>query len=363
MMKKLPEKIKISRNWEFILINNQPHVVNVGNSKMFRLDADINLTKKLFELIDNPISLIDLEREMKIYFPNIKTFWVIKFLNLLNKQKLLEHEEKVPITLSKNYLIGLERQIDYFRDLNNGKTNYENQLKLKNARIAILGLGNIAHYIIFSLIPSGVGYLRCIDFDKVERRNIARQPIFRREDIGKLKCNVVSEYINKLNIGIRAEAVNKKLGSIKDVLDVIQDVDLVVQCCDIPRFIVRRWITEACLQSNTPNLIVFSGRVGPFCIPHKTPCYICLEKSISREYSFYQPLADHIAHSRITEYPELAVVSSVTSAIAGKEIIAHIIGMRPETYDHFFDINPYTLRISTYTLKRESGCYACGEKK
>lgn len=362
-MEKLPRKIKIGRNWEFILINDKPHVINVGNSKMFRLDADLNLTKKLFELIDNYTTLTDLEGNMKIYHPNLEKSWVRNFLILLNRLKILQREEKIPTTLSKNYLIGLERQIDYFRDLNNGKTNYENQLKIKRTRIAILGLGNIAHYIIYSLISSGIGHLRCVDFDKVERRNIARQPIFRREDIGKFKCDVVTEYINKLNIGVKAEAVNARLSSPEDVLSVIHDVNLVVQCCDIPRFIVRRWITKACLQSNMPNLVVFSGRVGPFCIPYKTPCYICLEKSISREYTFYEPLADHIAESRITEYPELAVVSSVTSAIAGKEIVAHIIGLQPETYDHFFDVNPYTLRINSYPLKRESSCYACGKKK
>ena len=83
----------------------------------------------------------------------------------------------------------------------------------------------------------------------MERRNIARQPIFRRNDIGKLKSDVVADYINNLKIGVSAESVNLKITSPEDVMKVIADCDLVVQCCDIPRFTVRRWITAGLFKN------------------------------------------------------------------------------------------------------------------
>lgn len=362
-MEKIKGIIKLGRNWEFVTIKNKPYLINVANSETMYLDAELKPTETLFNLIDEPQSQENLEKLVKTKHPFVKNSWVKNFIKLMKKYHILEEIEKIPDTLSQNYLTGLERQIDYLRELGKGKNNYQYQEKLKNTRIVFLGLGNIGHYLVYPLVSSGIGFFKCVDFDTVERRNIARQPIFRRNDIGKLKSDVVADYINNLKIGVSAESVNLKITSPEDVMKVIADCDLVVQCCDIPRFTVRRWITAACLKMNKPDLIVFSGRIGPFCIPGKTPCYGCLETTIARRFFWYYPLADHIAKSRIVEYPELAVVSTVTSAIASKEIVGHILGIRPETYDHFFDINPYTLKINSYKLNRQKHCYACGDQK
>lgn len=362
-MNKLDKTVKLGRNWEFVVIKGSPYLINVANSTTLLLQSVRKPTEKLFQLIDKEINLSELSEKIVKLYPKLDDKWVRDYISLLESYNALEKPEIIPSGLSKNYLIGLERQIDYLRELKNGKTNYENQLKLRDTKIVFLGLGNIAHYIIISLVASGIGKFILVDFDSVERRNIARQPIFRRDSIGGYKSEIIANYINGLDIGTEASSVIQKLTGVKDVIKVIQEADLVIQSCDIPRFIVRRWITEACLSANKPLLTVYSGRIGPFCIPHKTPCYGCFETYVAKNYFFYYPLADHIAKSRLVEYPELAVVSSVTSALASKEIIAHLIGIKPETYDHFIDVNPYTLMVSSYKLKMQKKCYACQQEK
>ncbi len=71
--------------------------------------------------------------------------------------------------------------------------------KLKNAKIAIFGVGGVGGYVAEALARSGVGSLVLIDNDTVSKSNINRQIIALHSTIGRYKTEVMKERISDIN--------------------------------------------------------------------------------------------------------------------------------------------------------------------
>lgn len=77
-----------------------------------------------------------------------------------------------------------------------GKDNMD---RLKNARVAVFGIGGVGGYTVEALARSGVGTLDLIDDDKVCLTNLNRQIFATRKTIGKYKVDVAKERILDIN--------------------------------------------------------------------------------------------------------------------------------------------------------------------
>ena len=71
--------------------------------------------------------------------------------------------------------------------------------KLKNARVAVFGIGGVGGYVVEALVRSGVGEFDLIDDDKVCLTNLNRQIIATRKTVGKYKVEVMKERILDIN--------------------------------------------------------------------------------------------------------------------------------------------------------------------
>ncbi|NLK75647.1 MAG: tRNA threonylcarbamoyladenosine dehydratase [Clostridiales bacterium] len=71
--------------------------------------------------------------------------------------------------------------------------------KLKNARVAVFGIGGVGGYTVEALARSGVGTFDLIDDDKVCLTNINRQIIATIKTVGKYKVDVMKERILEIN--------------------------------------------------------------------------------------------------------------------------------------------------------------------
>lgn len=71
--------------------------------------------------------------------------------------------------------------------------------KLKNARVAVFGVGGVGGYVIEALARCGVGTLDIFDNDRVAPSNINRQIIALHSTIGKLKVEVANERLKDIN--------------------------------------------------------------------------------------------------------------------------------------------------------------------
>ena len=70
---------------------------------------------------------------------------------------------------------------------------------LKNARVAVFGIGGVGGYVCEALVRSGVYKFDLIDDDKVCLTNLNRQIIATRKTVGKYKAEVMRDRILEIN--------------------------------------------------------------------------------------------------------------------------------------------------------------------
>ncbi len=75
----------------------------------------------------------------------------------------------------------------------------ENMVKLKNAKVAVFGLGGVGGYVVEALARSGVGALELIDHDTISVTNINRQIFATHSTVGRYKAEVARERVLDIN--------------------------------------------------------------------------------------------------------------------------------------------------------------------
>lgn len=80
--------------------------------------------------------------------------------------------------------------------------------KLRNARVAVFGLGGVGGYIVEALARSGVGALDIIDNDTVSITNLNRQIVAVEETVGMPKTEAAKMRIMQINPDCKVTAYN-----------------------------------------------------------------------------------------------------------------------------------------------------------
>jgi len=75
----------------------------------------------------------------------------------------------------------------------------DNMVRLKNARVAVFGVGGVGSYVVEALARSGVGSLDLIDDDRVCVTNLNRQLIALHSCLGQYKADVAMARVLEIN--------------------------------------------------------------------------------------------------------------------------------------------------------------------
>ena len=79
---------------------------------------------------------------------------------------------------------------------------------LKNAHIAVFGLGGVGGFCAESLARAGVGELTIVDFDTVSTSNINRQLVALHSTIGQNKAELFRNRLNDINPNIKLNVID-----------------------------------------------------------------------------------------------------------------------------------------------------------
>jgi molybdopterin/thiamine biosynthesis adenylyltransferase len=132
---------------------------------------------------------------------------------------------------------------------NQSTISTENQLKLLNSHVAIIGSGGLGGHIAEILTRIGVGNLTIFDFDIFEEHNLNRQNFSNYDSLGKEKVLVVKEGLEKINPALHVDAFVKKFNPLKDI-DMIKNADVVVDALDNPQ--TKLELASMCKKENIP---------------------------------------------------------------------------------------------------------------
>jgi molybdopterin-synthase adenylyltransferase len=201
---------------------------------------------ELLELMDGSLSTSELALKLEIPLEDIED--AILSLNELN---YIENAS-IPDTYTPTELERYQSNLNYFSGYSNlDVSRYSFQDKLRNSKVAILGLGGGSLTAAY-LAGLGVGEIVGVDYDTVERTNLNRQFLYNENDIGRLKSEVTEEKIKLINPEISVSMHNRLISSYEDVLDLIDGADAVLNMLDQPAILSARWVNAACVQKGIP---------------------------------------------------------------------------------------------------------------
>lgn len=109
------------------------------------------------------------------------------------------------------------------------------QNDISRLTVGIVGLGSVGSIIAESLMRTGIGNIKLIDFDLVELKNLDRLLAVNKSEIGKYKVDVVKQRLLKTNLlsHMNIEAIPYSIieyNGIKAALD----CDILFSCVDMP---------------------------------------------------------------------------------------------------------------------------------
>ena len=154
----------------------------------------------------------------------------------------------------------------------------EGQKKLGNSRVAVIGLGALGSSSANMLARAGIGFLRIIDRDYVEKSNLQRQVLYTEADAAEdtPKAIAAAEKLASFNSEITIEPIIADVNS-GNIDGLIGDVDLIVDATD--NMEIRRLLNEACHHLKKPW--IFGGVAGSYGMTMNftggdAPCLSCL---------------------------------------------------------------------------------------
>src|SRR5437016_13460518 len=132
---------------------------------------------------------------------------------------------KPAATLSK------EEILRYSRHLIMPEVGMEGQLKLKNAKVLLVGTGGLGAPLGLYLAAAGVGRIGLVDFDVVDLTNLQRQVIHGTKDVGRKKLDSAVESMLDINPNVEIERHEVALMS-DNALEILADYDVIVDGTD-----------------------------------------------------------------------------------------------------------------------------------
>jgi adenylyltransferase/sulfurtransferase len=139
------------------------------------------------------------------------------------------------------------------------------QIKLKQAKVLVIGAGGLGSPILQYLVSMGVGTIGVIDFDVIEVSNLHRQILYGPADVGELKVEVAVTKLREQNPYIELKAYNELLSE-TNASAIFSSYDLIVDGCD--NFLTRYTVNDVCVALNKPliygSILGYQGQLAVF---------------------------------------------------------------------------------------------------
>src|SRR5712692_9417436 len=249
-----------------------------------------------------------------------------------------------PVTLSNDEILR------YSRHLIMPEVGMEGQLKLKNAKMLLIGTGGLGAPLGLYLAAAGVGKLGLVDFDVVDFTNLQRQVTFGTSDVGKPKSEVARARLANLNPDIQIQSFETQLTS-ANALELLKDFDVIVDGTD--NFPTRYLVNDACVLLGKPNvygsIFRFEGQATVFGMPDG-PCYRCL---------YPEPPPPGLVPS-CAEGGVLGVLPGIVGSIQAMETIKLILGRGDNLVGRLLLFDALGMKFRELKLRKNPNCPVCG---
>jgi sulfur-carrier protein adenylyltransferase/sulfurtransferase len=248
-------------------------------------------------------------------------------------------------TLSK------EEVLRYSRHLIMPEVGMDGQLKLKAAKVLLVGAGGLGAPLGMYLAAAGIGRIGIVDFDTVDFTNLQRQIIHGTKDVGRKKLDSAAETMLDINPYVQIDKYEAPLTS-DNALDIIKDYDMVIDGTD--NFPTRYLVNDACVLLKKPNvygsIFRFEGQATVFAY-EDGPCYRCL---------YPEPPPPGLVPS-CAEGGVLGILPGMIGIVQATEAVKLILGTGEPLVGRLLLYDALAMRFRELKLRRNPECPVCGD--
>lgn len=216
----------------------------------------------------------------------------------------------------------------------------EGQLKLKKAKVLIVGVGGLGSPIALYLAGAGVGCIGLVDDDRVSISNLQRQVLYSENELDKPKAVCAVERLSALNSGISILPYSTRLTE-ENAGNIIRKYDIVVDGCD--NFATRYLINDICIEQRKPYvygaICGFEGQVSVF-------NYGEMKKS----YRDLYPNEEEMKRMPPPPKGVIGVTPAVVGSIEATEVLKIICGFGDILAGKLWTIDLRTLQSNKFSL-------------
>ncbi len=222
----------------------------------------------------------------------------------------------------------------------------EGQLKLKQAKVLLVGTGGLGAPLGLYLAAAGIGKIGLVDFDVVDVSNLQRQVIHGTKDIGRKKIDSAAETMLDINPHLEIVKHEVPLTS-ENALDIVKQYDIVADGTD--NFPTRYLVNDACVLLGKPNvygsIFRFEGQSSIFAT-EDGPCYRCL---------YPEPPPPGLVPS-CAEGGVLGILPGVVGLIQATEVVKLILGKGTTLNGRLMLYDALNMKFRELKLRRNPEC-------
>lgn len=243
--------------------------------------------------------------------------------------------------------------VRYSRQITLPEVGVEGQVRLRAAKVLIVGTGGLGSPVALYLAAAGVGTVGVADFDRVDATNLHRQVLHGTSAIGIAKTDSARARLGDLNPHVRVVTHDVTLTA-ANALEILAPYDIVVDGSD--NFPTRYLLSDACVLLAKPNVYGsvhrFEGQASIFCTPDG-PCYRCL---------FREPPPPGLVPN-CAEAGVFGVLPGLVGMIQATETIKLILGIGDSLAGRLVLVDGLRMQMRTIELRRDPECPSCGTRQ
>src|SRR5713226_3229073 len=225
------------------------------------------------------------------------------------------------------------------------------QIRLRQARVLVIGAGGLGSPAALYLAAAGIGTLGLIDPDQVELSNLQRQLLHATPDIGRAKVESARVKLNRLNPDVEIRVYPLRLEE-ENASEIFSGYDFIVDGSDnfATKFLVNDAAIALGIAFSHAGIVRLQGQTMTV-IPKRSACYRCLFKE--------PPPPEEILSCQ--QAGILGADAGTSGSVQATEAIKYLTGFEEGLLtDRLLTYDAKMMKFHEVEVKRDPACAACG---
>jgi molybdopterin/thiamine biosynthesis adenylyltransferase len=228
------------------------------------------------------------------------------------------------------------------------------QIRLRQARVLVVGAGALGSPAASYLAAAGIGTLGLVDPDNVELSNLQRQILHFTADIARKKVDSAKEKLTQINPEVEVLIYPTRLEE-DNANELFSSYEFVVDGSDnfATKFLVNDTAVKMGIPYSHAGIVRLQGQTMTV-LPRRSACYRCFFKE--------PPPPEEILSCQ--QAGILGSVAGTIGSIQATEAIKYLAGLEEGLLtDRLLTYDAKLMKFHTVEVKRDENCKACSVER